>query len=99
MAQSTGPVLAIGGITLLNTVVLTDDGGDVVAGGRVRTATRVVVGTGVLAGILAAVEKATPDIAVGLAWVAFATLMLTRTTPGTPSPTERLLTWWDATQT
>ncbi len=88
MSRSTGPVLAIGGITMANQIIFDNGPADWDSGARV------VVATGLVAGMLSIVERAAPDLAVALAWATFATMMLT-TLNGRPSPTERLIAWWD----
>lgn len=88
MARSTGPVLAIGAITLGNVLILDEGPPDWNVG------MRVVVASGIVAGGLAVLERGAPDLAVALAWAAFVTMMIVRV-EGRPSVTERLLTWWE----
>jgi hypothetical protein len=88
MAASTGPVLAIAAVTLSNTLLFDDGPPDW------NTSARVVVAAGITAGGLAILERAAPDVAVALAWAAFATMMLVRVA-GRPSPSERILEWWN----
>jgi len=85
VARSTGPILAIGGITLANNVLLNGEPFD----------WRVPVATGLAAGLFALVEKASTELAVGLAYVALVTLLFTRMNPRVPSPAETLLKWWE----
>lgn len=82
--RSTGPVLAIGAVTVGNAVVLN---------GRPLDA-RPLVATGIAAGVLALVEKVWADGAVALAWLALVAVLLTRTQPDVPAPAESLATWW-----
>jgi hypothetical protein len=84
MAASTGPVLALGAITLLNDNIFHDQPFD----------WKVPIATGLLAGALALVEHASPALASGLVWTALATVLLTRTNPNVPSPTESFVSWW-----
>lgn len=85
MAASTGPILAAGAITLGNEVILHNQ----------PVNWRVPIATGIAAGLLALLEKATPGIAVGLAWLALLTLLIARTDPKVKSPAESLLDWWN----
>jgi hypothetical protein len=84
MAASTGPVLALGAITMINDNVFHDQPFD----------WKIPIATGLLAGVLALVEHASPALATGLVWVGLATVLLTRTNPNVPSPTESFVTWW-----
>ncbi len=81
MARTTGPVLAIGGITLANRVILNDKPMD----------WRIPIATGLATGFFAMFEKAWPDGAITVAWVAFATVMFARVDPAVPAPAESLL--------
>jgi hypothetical protein len=85
MARTTGPILAIGAITVA---------ADVLPGGELDM--RVPVATGIAAGLFALVERTWEDGAVALAYVALVTILLVRVQPGRPSPTERILQWWQA---
>lgn len=85
MSKSTGPMLLVGGITIVN---------DSVFNGQPIN-WRVPVATAFAAGILSLVEHPLPEIAVGIAWIAVATVMLTRL-PGQPrSPVENFQRWWN----
>lgn len=84
MAATTGPVLAIGAITMINQSVFHDK----------PTDWRVPIATGIAAGGLAVVEKAQPRAAAMLAWAALVTILLTRV-GGVESPAESFLSWWD----
>lgn len=83
MAATTGPVLAIGGITLARQVIIDGDAPD----------WRVAVGTGVAAGAFALAEKALGPVAVYLAWLALGTVILVRIDPKKPSVAEATLTY------
>lgn len=85
MAQSTGPVLALGGITIANESLIHNQ----------PLSWRVVIGTGLLAGFLALLEQASAPLAKGLAYLALATVLLTRVNPAVPSPTESFVSWWN----
>lgn len=82
--RSTGPVLAIGAITMANNVLFNDKPFD----------WRVPVATGIAAGAFSLAEKAWPEGAVALAWMALVTILITRIDPKVPSPVETLNNWW-----
>jgi hypothetical protein len=86
MAQSTGPVLAMGAITLGNAVLLN--------GQPIQTQLRIPVGVGITAAALALVERVWPAGAVGLAWLALTAVLLVRVDPTQPAPLENLETWY-----
>jgi len=85
MAQSTGPVLAIGAITTANRSVFHDKEMD----------WRPVVATGIAALAFAAAERMWPAGARMLAWTALAAVCLSRIEPDVPSPVESALLWWE----
>lgn len=89
MASSTGPIVALGLITWANGAILQPDKVDDVFSYSVRVA----VGTGIAAGGLALVEKASPELARGVAFVALVTALFTRY-KGRRSPVDNLLVWW-----
>lgn len=89
MAKSTGPILAIGAITVANQTLLNGQPLD----------WRVPVATGLAAAVFALVEKGSEELAVGLAYVALATLLFSRTNPKVPSPAETMLKWWEGGKT
>ncbi len=80
MARSTGPVLAIGAITVANEVVLHNG----------TFTWKVPIATGIAALMLAGLEQVSPALAVGIAWVSLAAVLFTRVEPGTPAPAESL---------
>jgi hypothetical protein len=84
VSKSTGPILAIGGITLANNVLMNGEPFD----------WRIPVATGITAGMFALLERAFPQAAVGLAWLALVTLLFTRTKPNVPAPVETLQILW-----
>lgn len=91
MGVSTGPMLALGVITWANGAILQPDtlpDGDVF-----RFSTRVAVGTGIAAAGLSLVERASPELARGVAFVALITVLFTRF-QGRASPVDNLLKWW-----
>jgi hypothetical protein len=82
--KTTGPVLAIGAITLANNTLFHDKPFD----------WRVPIATGIAAGAFALAEKAWPQGATALAWMALITILITRMDPKVPSPVETLNDWW-----
>lgn len=85
MSKTLGPVLAMGTLTMVNQSVIHDEPFD----------WRVPIATG-LAGIgFGLVERVWPEGAVLLAWTALITVLLTRTSPEIPSPTESIVDWFD----
>jgi predicted membrane-bound dolichyl-phosphate-mannose-protein mannosyltransferase len=85
MAASTGPVLAIGAITLANRVVFNDKPMD----------WKVPIGTAIAAVLFAGAERAVGDAAVKLAYLALVTVVLARVDPSVPSPAESALAWFE----
>lgn len=85
MSRTTGPVLAIGAITIANNTLLHGKPLDF----------RVPIATGLAAGGFMLLEKLNADLATGLAWIALVTVLLVRMTPGVPSPLESLNSWWN----
>ena len=88
MAQSLGPILAAGSITLFNDVIVHNK--------SVGEDTRVIVGTLIAAGGLALLENVSEPLATGLAWLTLVTVLLVRVNPNTPSPLESFTTWYNA---
>lgn len=85
MSKTLGPIIALGAVTMINQSVFNDKPVD----------WRIPMATG-LAGIgFTLVEKVSPQAALVLAWTALATVLLTRTNPDIPSPTESALAWFD----
>ncbi len=84
MAKSTGIILAVGGITMLNTVILN----------KAEVDWRVPVATGFAAGAFALMERANEKLTVGVAWVALLTVLLARIN-NKPAPVESLLNAWN----
>lgn len=78
MGQTTGPILAVGGLTLAADL----------AGGHDRIDPRVVLGTTVAAVMLGMAERAWPDGARALAWAALVTVMFVRVREDRPAPAE-----------
>ena len=85
MAESTGPILAVGALTIANRSVFNGKPVD----------WRVPVGTAVAAGLFALLEKLVGRVAVGLAWLALVAVVFTRVDPAVPSPAESALAWFN----
>lgn len=83
MAQSTGPILAVGGITMLNRSLLAKDPQPIDF--------RVVIGTAIAAGGLALLERLSPELAVGIAYVALLAVLFARLDPKAGAPAENVL--------
>jgi uncharacterized membrane protein len=88
MARTTGPVLAIGGITMANAVIFNNQPID----------WRIPIATGISAMLLALAEKGWELGAVSLAWTALVTILFVRLDGRTPSPMESAATWWSKTE-
>lgn len=82
MAQSTGPLLALGVVTMVNRSVFNGQPWE----------WKIPIATGLLVGIAAGAETVLPPGLVrGLAVVALVAVVLTRIDPKVPSPSESLL--------
>lgn len=79
MAKSTGPILAVGGITIATQVISDNQSID----------WRVPIATGFAAALFALAEKAWPEGAVMLSYVALVTVLFVRIDPKTPAPAEK----------
>lgn len=84
MSRSIGPIIATGAVTVVNRSVFHGKPVD----------WRVPIATGLAAVGFSLFEDAAPKVAVVLSWTVFLTVMLTRTDPTVPSPTESALDWW-----
>lgn len=82
--RTTGPILAVGGITLANSTLF--------HGKPIEW--KVPIATGIAAGAFALAERAWPEGAVALAWLALVAILITRIDPRVPAPVETLSTWW-----
>lgn len=85
MAETTGPILAIGGITIANRVIFNEQPMDWM----------IPIGTGLAAILFAGAEKAIGNGAVKLAYLALITVVLARVDPKVPSPAESALKWFN----
>lgn len=79
------PILAVGAVTLLNQSVLHDRDID----------WRVPVATAAAGAVFALIERASPTLAVGGAWLALLAVLFTRIDPSVPAPVETLLKYWN----
>lgn len=84
MAETTGPILALGAITVANQSIFHDE----------PLNWRVPVATGFAAMAFIPLEKAAPKAARMLAWTAIAVVLFTRIND-VPSPTESFLDFWE----
>lgn len=84
MSGTTGPILALGGVTLANQMILNDRPFD----------PKIPIATGIAAGAFALAEKGFPRGATAVAWMAFIAVLITRVNPAVPSPVESLAKWW-----
>ena len=81
MARSTGPILAIGGITLANQVIIN----------RQEMDWRIPIATGLAAGAFAFMERGPAEtFVVGVAWLALVVGLFVRLDPKTPAPMEAI---------
>ncbi len=80
MSASTGPILAVGAITLGNRVLLNDKPMD----------WRIPIATGVAAAIFSFGDKAWPEMSKGLAWMALISVLFVRLDSTVPPPAEAL---------
>lgn len=87
MSKTTGPIIALGAVTIANRTIFNDQPMD----------WRIPIATGLLAMGANLAEKGFPDGAQVLAWTALLATLVTRLEPGTPSPVESALAWWKQT--
>jgi hypothetical protein len=85
MAASTGPILAVGGITVANRTVFNDQPMD----------WKVPIGTALAALVFSGAERAVGRSAVYLAYLALVTVVFARVDPTVPSPAESALRWFN----
>ncbi|MGW2795177.1 hypothetical protein ACWC9H_35370 [Streptomyces sp. NPDC001251] len=85
MSATTGPMLAVGAITVANQSIFHDEPVD----------WRVPIAAGFAAMGFSLFERSMPDLARVLAWGTVAAVLLTRTNPKVPSPVESFLDWWN----
>lgn len=87
MSRTTGPILAVGTVTVVNATVFNDKPMD----------WRIPIATGFAAIGFSFAERAFPDGAQILAWTALLSILVTRTDPAVPSPVESAIAWWKNT--
>lgn len=86
MAQSTGPIIAIGAITVANEVVFNNQ----------PMNWRVPIATGIAAIAFAGAEAIIgPTLPRGIALLALVTVVFARTNPNIKAPAESALDWWN----
>lgn len=85
MAESTGPVIAIGVITMVNRSIFNGKTVD----------WRVPIATGIAVSLFSLLEKAWGGGAKMLAYTALVAVVLTRVDPSVPSPAESALSWFN----
>lgn len=85
MSKTTGPVLAMGTITVVNSVIFQHQPMD----------WRVPIATGFAAIGFSLAERVWTQGAEILAWTAFLTVLLSRTNPKVPSPVESAVAWYN----
>ena len=85
MAESTGPILAIGAMTLANRSVFNDEPMD----------WKVPIGTAIAAVLFAGAERAVGRSAVWVAYLALVTVAFARVDPAVPAPAESALKWFN----
>jgi hypothetical protein len=83
MAKSTGPILAIGAITIGNATIVHGKPFDWWQ----------PVAVGITAVIMAGAEKVAPTMTVALAYLALLAVTFVRLQPGVPSPAESFTSW------
>jgi len=89
MARSTGPILAMGTITLANRVIVN----------RQPMDWRIPVATGLAAGAFALMEKGWEAGTVATAWLALVISLFIRLDPTVPSPIEQFTQFTEGIRT
>lgn len=85
MAESTGPILAIGALTVANRTVFNDKPMD----------WKVPIATAIAAVLFSGAERAVGRAPVYVAYLALITVSLARVDPSVPSPAESALRWFN----
>lgn len=83
MARTTGPILAVGAITLTNKSIVNGEPVD----------WSIPVATAIAAGVFALAEKAWDEGAVVLSWLALVTVLFVRVDPKVKAPVEGFVEW------
>jgi hypothetical protein len=89
MAQSTGVIVAVGAISFANQVAFRPIASGGAISPNLSAAWRIPVGTAAAAMALAGLEKLSPKLAVGLAYISLITVLFARI-GGTPAPLENV---------
>lgn len=85
VAASTGPILAVGAITLANRTVFNDEPMD----------WKIPIATGMAAVLFSGAERAVGRGAVAVAYLALVTVVFARIDKSVPSPAESALAWFN----
>lgn len=85
MAESTGPILAVGAITIANRTVFHDE----------PMEWKVPIATALAAVLFAGAERAVGRGAVYVAYLALVTVVFARVDPEVPAPAETALEWFN----
>lgn len=85
MAESTGPILAIGAITLANRTVFNDE----------PMEWKIPIATALAAVLFSGAERAVGRGAVAVAYLALVTIVFARVDPAVPAPAETALKWFN----
>lgn len=85
MSATTGPVVAMGGLALINQTIFNGQPID----------WRIPLATGLAAGGFALAERVWPEGAAILAWTGLLTVIIARMDPKQPSVAENALSWWN----
>lgn len=85
MAASTGPILAVGAVTITNRVIFNDKPMD----------WKVPVATAMAALLFAGAERALGPAVKNVAYLALVTIIFARVDPTVPSPSESALRWFE----
>lgn len=88
MAASTGPILAIGAITVTNRTLFNGKAMD----------WKVPIATAIAALLFAGAERAAGKSVVSLSYLALLTVVLARVDPSVPAPAESALTWFNGSR-
>lgn len=83
MARSTGPILAVGAITIANQTLLAEK--------QQPIDFRIPIATAIAAGGLALLEKVSAELATGIAWIALVAVLFARLDAKAGSPAENLI--------
>lgn len=81
--QTTGPILAVGAITMANRSVLNGHPFE----------WKIPIATGIAVGMFALAEHLNADIAKGLAWLSLVAVLFVPLDKNIPAPVESLLEW------